>query len=262
MASGVNPTSGSQGSDDSSLANQAYVDGLNDPNNAYDPEGLKHAIEKATAAEKATIEAGGHVSMGDTMLLMYLMQGFGGEVVGSDGQAASALTKVQGDISNMWSVMNAAGAGGTPPIDPTTKKPYATFTEAFNAYYNLAQADINGSNIPASEKKQLTDSLAQVKVALETGTGTDPLKELYDKAKPKPPVPPATTPTQGDPSGVDGLTRGMTTVNQQVTGASQMMATQAKTDSKTQTSEQDVMNNYMQMIKKMLSYFTPAQRPS
>lgn len=271
-------STGTPGGDDSNpLANQYYVDGYNGSGSQnYNPDDINKAIKEEIQRQEAEISNGGHVSMGETMMLMYLMQGFGGEVVGQDGEASSALQHVQSVMSQAWDISNQTSSSGgwKPPTEKEFKKmktegligpdeSYADYckspTEAFLAELDFASTLLGqaGSLIPPNEVDQITNSITAVKSFLmkdvKPGDGSDALSWIYKEAKPS-------GKTQGNPADLDSFTRMMTTVNQQVTGGSQVMSTQAKADSKTQQSEATAYNNYLQMIKKLLSYMSQLQR--
>lgn len=280
MSGSVSPTS-DPSQDDDALANGYYMQGLEGKgdNNYINNRGdVLAAIKKELENEQGLIAKGGHVSMGETMLLMYLMQGFGGDTVGMDGMASSALKNVQNDMAAAWQTANECSSGKyNPPTTPEQRK--ALLSKLRKDGFDVSSGTPNGTLvfyghlddalsllgskkmkqlIPKAELDQMTSSIKDVMHYLSSGNipgaGDDPLARIYQLAHPSDPK------TQGDPEYLDSFTRLMTTVNQQVTGASQIMSTQAKADSKTQQSEGTAFNNYMQMIKKMLSYFVQLQR--
>ena len=249
------------GSDDNPLANGYYVNGYNSgSDSSYDPNLINKAIKEEIEHQLAEITAGGHVSMGETMMLMYLMQGFGGEVVGLDGQAANSLQQVQGYLSKAWQIADQVSNGSYPKDKNATQG----FLNQLNSALGVLNDPAITKNIPPDELKQIKDSISGVMnflVGVSKKTGSqDPLRKIYQEANPKNPQKSGDPKTQGNPADLDSFTRLMTTANQQITGGSQVMSTQAKMDSKTQQSESTAYNNYMQMIKKMLSYFTQLQR--
>ncbi len=283
----ITPTTVTDGDDD--LANSYYVGAMNGQV-GYDPDSMKKAIEEMLGQMKDIIEKGGHVSEFMTSTLMYLMQGFGGERVGQDGQNQSMLTGDQGKDSVVWSMIQRALSGGHTGasdwqdlvnllgLDPShPDKPIAgsilediqnlekTGQISKTLYNDVTQIISTIEGMPQTMQNWLNnntsitaDQKAKIQALLNSG---DILGAMYLISQPytdstvKPPVQ-----RQGNPQFVDTVSSQMTTLNQQLTGASQVMSTLAKTDSKTLQSEDTAYNNYLQMLKKMNAYLVQLQR--
>ncbi len=279
-------TSGVAGSGDEALANTYYVHATQGQV-GYDPEAMKHAIDDLISEMKDITAKGGHVTEFMTSELLYLMQGFGGERVGLDGQNQSQLTNNQQDASYIWSLIQKALSGQGAGKDPVTGQT-SWETTVMTLEKIKAEIDAMSKTVPPTVSPTLAKQVDEIVGTIEglsSGVsswwnsqdkskfsqqqrdaidsainGQDFLRAIYLIAQPANNEDPTKIVSQGNPQFMDTLTSQMTTLNQQLTGASQVMATLAKSDSKTLQSEETAFNNFLQMLKKMNAYLVQLQR--
>ena len=274
------------GSADDVLANQNYIDGLQGKDPGYDPSGMKEAIEELSMEIKRAQGNGADV-MFMTSELLGLMSGYGGARVGADGEAQSALTKSQGFLSKAWDLIKEAGKNSNGNPDPNSTNNFYKYITKANSILKKELHDgritksqydsIHGAlntveqdviQFPANYKAAIAKDPSLYPPSVQAGmnkflnaTPPDILGAMYYISSPHSYVEGGVTKHfLGDPQYLQSLNSDMTSANQQVTGASQVMATIAKTDSKTNQAEETGYNNFLQMIKKTNAYLVQLQR--
>ena len=258
----------------------------------YDPGLMYSAIKELEKSMGDITQGGGHVSEFMTAELMYLLQGFGGEQVGQDGQNQTTLTGLQGQAGKIWSEIQADLSGAANV--PGAANAWTTLHDELDAMRKKIATLVSEKVISPDLGQQLTSSIDNI-IGSSDGKVPgipDAVKNYWDNNEGKyskdtqntinsliadknymaviyllsgPLDSPA---PQGGAGGripgtaqfVDALTSQMTTMNQQLTGASQVMGTIAKSDAKTLQSEQSGYNNFLQMLKKLTSYLVQLQR--
>lgn len=287
---------------DLSVGNQNYSGAVGDDSTSspYNPGGMFTAIQDEIAKMKKIIASGGHVSEFMTAELMYLMQGFGGEYVGLDGQAVSALNGAQGAMSQAWSYIHSA-TGGTSNAQ-SNQSPDADFNNAINNAKDAVSQAVKTGRITKGQAANILDALDQIKKTLtdfkswvqehasdDKGSAAknaawlkimdtvkkkisqgDTIGAMQYLAQPhsvtvqtydkKGHLITQKVEMQGDPEWLNNLNSNMSSGNQQVTGLSQEANTLAKTDAKMMQAEQTGYSNFLQALKKLNSYLVQLQR--
>lgn len=252
MSSFTDPTqstgsSSSSNSDIGGFFDMGDVDGIGSgygAGNGYSPSAVQEMITQLLTV------CGPHMSEFQMVNLMWLMQEYGNQDVGVDATNQTSMNQFFGDVQNLWGELYA---GNT--VTPSAGVDAAWQNTVFNMATALSQ-DPFFKNSPEGQQmlNQILGALNSADELVQNVQDAPPGEHIWAMWQQYNGCPNASgVPTvSGSPDTMDSMMRELGQLNQDVTGVSQSIGTQFQSDSNNQQSESGALNNYLQMLYKMI----------
>src|SRR3990167_2382857 len=237
MSTPYNPAS--QGSDpqtgDCGVGGAFFSTGLGSSSDQYSPSTVQEEINQQIQELLHTVNIDGqdHKILSEYALfyIMYLMQGYGSQVVGQDAQLQSHMNKYFSKIQDLWNILNSADTPSASGLSGETH----SFTTKLNHIIHDLQKDKFFTDNPSRSgmEESMIDTLTGMKNLIEHPPnitpgqhvfpggpvyGSNTLYNLWLQYDPSLGAP--GTSGQGDTGSMSQLMRQLGEINQQFTGES------------------------------------------
>jgi len=195
------------------------------------------------------------------MYLMYLMQSYGGQVIGQDGDKQTNMNKLVAETKDLWTQMQAAGHEGCDY--PAIQKAFDNDVKEIQDYVKNDPFFKQSDGTPTPMATTILNLTTQLQNAADSttkdsfGKGTVGLEALWVNADPSSW---GVSGSQGDSTGLSQVNDELGELNAQGTGASNVMGSIAKVHVQNDKSEEDSFSNFIKALQSILKYFTQTQR--
>lgn len=214
------------------------IPGCSGDDDDFDPDAIKKEIDDFIAKH------GGHLTLADAEHLMLLLQEFLGAKVGVDAKLQKHMSKYMAELKELWSLIDEGNS--------KDHKDDTNLDKQFNDKMNALMKELkNDPFFDTSDKKSVRDtilnSLKSVSGLINNTSldhGKSHIFNFWCKADPTLYWDdPTSNPPQGDPTGINSLTRMTTAINQEVMGQSQAVGAITQADERTWQSGFNTLNN-------------------
>ncbi len=236
-----------------------------DPSTDYDPGAVQTQLQTIMAG----YGPGNPMPEGVVTYVMYLMQEYGLQVVGQDANLQSNVNKYMGQIKELYTDLNSANgwtsASGTPDpsIDFKSTLDSLLHSLSTDTFFTSGQGNEMVSQITAAltgMEKWVTPGTTPISGEGTIGvSGQGGLEALWQEYNGTPGTA-SVTGTPGNPADMSSMNSYLGQITQQYTGLSASIKATTTSDSSTQSTEQDTMNNWLKKLNSTNLYFLQQQK--
>jgi len=240
------------GGSDNSGGGGPVFGSYSDDNTEYSPSEVQMEIKRAIG------HISGPMSEYAEFYIMFLMQEYGAQVTGQDGQVQDKMNTYLTKIQDAWSELYSANGASTT----------GTNDQATQQFYNTLQSimtQVQGDKwLNAGSRAQMAHSMESTISSISgivSGAGSlSQMWQEYNSGNQYSSGSGTPVNSANNPSAMSSLMRQLGELNQMFTGESQAVGAQTKSDMSQWQTEQDVMNNWAKALNKMALYFAQQQR--
>lgn len=249
--SGATDVDSSSMDDGTSVPYASYMS-TNSTNTGYSPSYYQQEIIDFFASLK------GPLTEYQTAYVMFLMQEYGGATTMVQANNENEMNKYMDEIQQAWNILYSADNKSASGSDLESQ-----FIGQLEAILAQMKQDPFFTNNPQgpSMSASIVSTIKGLEKAVNDCTppaGMDKLFYLWAQYNPQ--ITGGPTSAQGQTTIMDGVMRQMGQMNQEFTGASQIVQANTQVCAKTWQTEQDTMNNFLKQLNKLISALTQSQR--